>query len=103
MTVGIRKDRMVQAWHALGICDEAQYAFLRGRSTIQPAMIKKLLLERAKHQAVMDWFLATIKDASTHPVRHPDGEGGEVSVEATIFADYASAYQSDIAWPRCDA
>ena len=27
--------------------------------------------------AVMDWFLATIKDASTHPVRHPDGEGGE--------------------------
>ena len=52
MTVGIRKDRMVQAWHALGICDEAQYAFLRGRSTIQPAMIKKLLLERAKHHGL---------------------------------------------------
>ena len=49
ITVGLRKDRMVAAWRLLGICDESQYAFLRGRSAIQPAMIKKLLLERAKH------------------------------------------------------
>jgi hypothetical protein len=41
---------MAKLWHKLGVCDESQYAFLRGidRSTIQPAMIKRLLLERAK-------------------------------------------------------
>ena len=48
ITIGIRKNRMAKLWHKLGVCDESQYAFLRGRSTIQPAMIKRLLLERAK-------------------------------------------------------
>ena len=176
ITVGLRKDRMVAAWRLLGICDESQYAFLRGRSTIQPAMIKKLLLERAKHYglpaamadldfhkaydtvdrfvkemalrrmgleydfidyllefdrrnvqrvrtaygdsdpfscergtcpqggiescfvfiAVMDWFLATIKAASDSPVQYPDGSGGHVSIDATIYADDASVYQASV-------
>ena len=54
VTVGIRKDRMASAWERLGVCDamHSQYAFLRGRSTIQPAMIKRLLLERAKHHGL---------------------------------------------------
>jgi hypothetical protein len=43
VTVGIRKDRMARAWERLGVCDASQFAFLRGRSTVQPAMIKRLL------------------------------------------------------------
>jgi len=35
ITIGIRKNRMAKLWHKLGVCDESQYAFLRGRSTIQ--------------------------------------------------------------------
>jgi hypothetical protein len=64
VTVGIRKDRMANAWERLGVCDASQYAFLQGRSTIQPAMIKRLLLERAKHHglpmvaAELDWMKA---------------------------------------------
>jgi hypothetical protein len=50
--VGIRKDRMARAWERLGVCDASQFAFLRGRSTIQPAMIKRLLLERAEHHGL---------------------------------------------------
>jgi hypothetical protein len=38
VTVGVKKDRMVNAWHKLGLCDESQYAFLKGRSTVQPAL-----------------------------------------------------------------
>ena len=49
LTLAVRKDRMAAAWGALGVCDKDQYAFLRGKSTIQPAMIKRLVLERAKH------------------------------------------------------
>jgi hypothetical protein len=47
VTVGIKKDRMVNAWQRMGLCDEQQYAFLKGRSTVQPAMIKRLVLEQA--------------------------------------------------------
>jgi hypothetical protein len=59
ITVGIRKDRMARVWERLGVCDASQFAFLRGRSTIQPARIKRLLLERAKgcylrEQNIMD-------------------------------------------------
>jgi hypothetical protein len=36
VTVGIRKDRVARAWERLGVCDAIQFAFLRGRSTIQP-------------------------------------------------------------------
>ena len=49
---GIRKDRMSVAWTALGVCSDDQYAFLRGKSTIQAAIIKRLLLERAQHYKV---------------------------------------------------
>jgi hypothetical protein len=38
----------LNAWQRLGLCDEQQYAFLKGRSTaVQPAMIKRLVLEQA--------------------------------------------------------
>jgi hypothetical protein len=49
ITIGIRKKNMAKLWHKLGVCDESQYAFLRGRFTIQPAVIKILfviILER---------------------------------------------------------
>ena len=49
VTLAVRKNRMARVWHQLGLCSADQYAFLRGKSTMQPAMIKKLLLERAKH------------------------------------------------------
>jgi hypothetical protein len=52
---------MAKSWHKFDICDESQYAFLKGRYTIQPAMIKRLLLDsRAsevswiKHGSVAD-------------------------------------------------
>jgi hypothetical protein len=35
------------------VCDASQFAFLRGRSTIQPAIIKRLLLA-----AELDWMKA---------------------------------------------
>ena len=43
---------MARLWHKFNICDESQYAFLKGRSTIQPAMIKRLLLERARYHGL---------------------------------------------------
>ena len=49
VTLAVRKNRMARVWQQLGLCSADQYAFLRGKSTMQPAMIKKLLLERAKH------------------------------------------------------
>jgi hypothetical protein len=52
VTVGIKKNRMAKLWHKFDICDESQYAFLKGRSTIQPAMIKRLLLERARYHGL---------------------------------------------------
>jgi hypothetical protein len=54
--------------------DASQFAFLRGRSTVQPAMIKRLLLERAKHHGLpvaaagLDWMKAY--DSSV-PALHP--------------------------------
>jgi hypothetical protein len=44
VAVGIKKNRIAKLWHKFDICDESQYAFLKGRSTIQPAKIKRLLL-----------------------------------------------------------
>ena len=41
LTLGIRKDRMSAAWTALGVCSDDQYAFLRGKSTVQAAIIKQ--------------------------------------------------------------
>jgi hypothetical protein len=52
VTVGIRKDRVARAWERLGVCDASQFAFLRGRSTIQPARIKRLCYLR--EQNIMD-------------------------------------------------
>ena len=52
ITLNIRKDRMSAAWTALGVCSDDQYAFLRGKSTMQAAVIKRLLLERAQHYGV---------------------------------------------------
>jgi hypothetical protein len=52
VTVGTEKNRMARLWHKFNICDESQYAFLKGRSTIQPAMIKRLLLERARYHGL---------------------------------------------------
>ena len=50
VTADIKKNRMA-AKLEFDICDESQYAFLKGRSTIQPAaMIKRLytILERSE-------------------------------------------------------
>ena len=67
VTVNIRKNRMAAAWTALGVCSDDQYAFLRGKSTVQAAIIKRILLERAQHYGVpayvVDADLATAYDS----------------------------------------
>jgi len=46
--IGIRVRRVLNIWRKNGIIDENNYAFLTGKSTMQPLMIKKMILEEAK-------------------------------------------------------
>ena len=41
MCIGIRVRRVLNIWRKNGVIDENNYAFLTGKSTIQPLMIKK--------------------------------------------------------------
>ena len=41
MFMGIRLGKIMQIWKNKGIIDENNYAFLTGKSTTQPLMIKK--------------------------------------------------------------
>ena len=45
MFMGIRLGKIMQIWKNKGIIDENNYAFLTGKSTTQPLMIKKMILE----------------------------------------------------------
>ena len=45
MFMGIRLCKIMQIWKNKGIIDENNYAFLTGKSTTQPLMIKKMILE----------------------------------------------------------
>ena len=49
MHLGVRIRRILKVWLTNGIVDEDNYAFLTGKSTMQPLMIKKLILEHARH------------------------------------------------------
>ena len=59
-TAGIRKDRVARARERLGVCDASQFAFFSGRSTVQPAMTKMLLL-RARVGARCLWTLPNMR------------------------------------------
>ena len=48
MHYGIRLHRITQIWEKHGIIDENNYAFLAGKSTMQPLMIKKMILEEVR-------------------------------------------------------
>ena len=45
MFIRIRLGSIMQIWKNKGIIDENNYAFLTGKSTTQPLMIKKMILE----------------------------------------------------------
>ena len=45
MLMGIRLGKIMRIWKNKGIIDENNYAFLTGKSTTQPLMIKKMILE----------------------------------------------------------
>ena len=118
ITLSVRKDRMARAWTELGVCDEDQYAFLRGKSTIQPAMIKRLVLERAKHHGLdmvmLDVDLAKAYDSVDRWVKaqsavsskafarnvgagRPSPGGGAQSAHAQGRAD-CSSQRSAVRW-----
>ena len=48
MHLGVRVRKILHVWLTNGIIDEDNYAFLTGKSTMQPLMIKKLVLEHAR-------------------------------------------------------
>ena len=48
MHIGIRLHRVSKVWLKHGLIDENNYAFLAGKSTMQPLMIKKMILEEAR-------------------------------------------------------
>ena len=45
----MRVRRVLHIWKSNGIIDKDNFAFLTGLSTMQPLMIKKLILENAKY------------------------------------------------------
>jgi ribonuclease HI len=45
----VKNRQLVNFWYRTGIISEEQYAFIAGKSTAEPAMIKKLMAEHAKH------------------------------------------------------
>ena len=47
MCMAVRVRRVAKVWRDNGIIDENNYAFLAGKSTMQPLMIKKMILEEA--------------------------------------------------------
>ena len=48
--IGIRVRKVLQIWLRNGLIDENNYAFLTGKSTMQPLMIKKMIMEHARHK-----------------------------------------------------
>ena len=48
MHLGVRVRKFLHVWLTNGIIDEDNYAFLTGKSTMQPLMITKLVLEHAR-------------------------------------------------------
>ena len=48
MRIGIRLHRVSKVWLKHGLIDENNYAFLAGKSTMQPLMIKKIILEETR-------------------------------------------------------
>ena len=46
--MGIRFEEIMKVWKKKGIIDENNYAFLTGKSTTQPLMIKKMILEEVE-------------------------------------------------------
>jgi ribonuclease HI len=49
MIFAVKNKQLVNFWYRTGIISEEQYAFIAGKSTAEPAMIKKLMAEHAKH------------------------------------------------------
>jgi len=49
LSVGIRVKKVLKVWSRNGIIDDDNYAFLTGRTTVQPLMIKKMMLEDAAY------------------------------------------------------
>jgi hypothetical protein len=50
MHIGIRLHRVSKVWLKHGLIDDNNYAFLAGKSTMQPLMIKKMILEEAREK-----------------------------------------------------
>ena len=48
MCMGIRLGEIMKVWREKGIIDENNYAFLTGKFTTQPLMIKKMILEEVE-------------------------------------------------------
>ncbi|HHZ81429.1 MAG TPA: hypothetical protein EYN64_01680 [Flavobacteriales bacterium] len=49
MCIGMRTREILKVWENNGIIDKDNYAFLTGKTTMQPLMIKKMVLEHAKY------------------------------------------------------
>ena len=46
--MGIRLGEIMKVWREKGIVDENIYAFLTGKSTTKPPMMKKMILEEVE-------------------------------------------------------
>ena len=44
----VKQKKVVDFWKRTGVISDDQFAFISGKSTMEPAMIKKLIAERAK-------------------------------------------------------
>ena len=68
MCMGIRLGEIMKVWREKGIIDENNYAFLTGKSTTQPLMIKKMILEEVeklkKKIALLDIDFAKAYDST---------------------------------------
>ena len=55
ITLGIKKNELLKVWHAHKLISPEQFAFLKGWSTAEPIMIKKLALEisRLKRECIL--------------------------------------------------
>jgi hypothetical protein len=45
ITVSIRRRKMVKVWEKFGLIDDDQYAFVNGGNTVEPAMLKRQVVE----------------------------------------------------------
>ena len=69
--------------------DSGEFACERG--TVPQGGVESCLV----FVAVVDWMLAAVKAASESPVQVPVDEEEQVAVDATVFADDVSLYQTD--------